>query len=46
MMKKILQHITVWSVVLYLLIPLTGTFIYSLATEWTFTVLPQGLTLE
>ncbi len=45
-LTKIFYSIAVIGIVLYLLIPLAGTFLYSISTGWTTTVLPQGLTLD
>ncbi|MBD1552799.1 ABC transporter permease [Pseudomonas typographi] len=42
-----LYHRTVvWVLFLILLLPLAGTLLYSLATSWSATILPSGLTLK
>ncbi|MED4204909.1 ABC transporter permease [Neobacillus mesonae] len=46
MKKSFYHYITIGIVVLYLLIPLLGTFLYSFATSWHKTILPEGLTLK
>lgn len=44
--KNIFFYLIIIGIVLYLLIPLLGTFTYSFATKWTTTILPQGLTFD
>lgn len=44
--KNIFFNLIIVGIVLYLLIPLLGTFTYSFATRWTTTILPQGLTFD
>lgn len=43
---KLFFNLIILGIVLYLIIPLLGTFTYSFATGWTTTILPQGLTLD
>lgn len=45
-LKSIFYYIAILSVVLYLVIPLIGTFTYSFATGWTSSILPEGLTMD
>lgn len=45
-MSKVLKHLAIWGVVLYLIIPLLGTVLYSFSTGWTFSILPEGLTID
>jgi putative spermidine/putrescine transport system permease protein len=40
------SHISFVLVLTYLFLPVAATLIYSLATEWNKTVLPEGLTLK
>lgn len=40
------HYLTIGAVLLYLLVPLLGTLIYSLSTQWHKTILPEGLTLS
>lgn len=44
--KTIFYYIAIVGIVLYLLIPLAGTFLYSISTGWTTSILPDGLTLN
>lgn len=44
--RKFIDRILIAILLLFLLIPLLGTFLYSFSSEWTFTVLPKALTLE
>lgn len=44
--KSSFYNVAVWSIVLYLLIPLVATLIYSFSSGWTTTVLPEGLTFK
>ncbi|KKK40016.1 ABC transporter permease [Mesobacillus campisalis] len=46
MKRPFYHYVTIGIVVLYLIIPLLGTFLYSFATEWNHTVLPEGLSFE
>lgn len=45
-LKSILYKLAILGIVLYLLVPLVGTLIYSFATGWTTTIFPEGLTLD
>ncbi|MDP4162666.1 MAG: ABC transporter permease subunit [Bacillota bacterium] len=46
-MKRPLYHyLTIGIVLLYLVVPLLGTFVYSFATQWHKTILPEGLTFH
>jgi putative spermidine/putrescine transport system permease protein len=40
------HRVVVWLLFLILLMPLAATLLYSLATQWSATVLPSGLTLK
>jgi len=40
------HRVVVWILFLILLAPLAGTLLYSIATEWSATILPSGLTLK
>ncbi|WP_258535710.1 ABC transporter permease [Bacillus sp. 03113] len=47
MKKRMTQHhIIVTLFLLYLALPLIATFFYSIATRWTKTIFPDGLTLK
>ncbi|ETI70533.1 ABC transporter permease [Neobacillus vireti] len=46
MKKPFYHYITIGIVLLYLLIPLLGTFQYSFATSWHKTILPEGFTIK
>ncbi|MDQ6598581.1 ABC transporter permease [Bacillus salipaludis] len=46
MKKPFYHYITITIVLLYLLVPLLGTFLYSFATSWHKTILPEGLTFK
>lgn len=46
MKKPFYHYITIGIVLLYLLVPLLGTFLYSFATSWHKTILPEGFTLK
>ncbi|ALC80535.1 MULTISPECIES: ABC transporter permease [Bacillus] len=47
MKKKVWQHrVTVTIFMMYLALPLIATFLYSIATSWTKTVLPDGYTFK
>ncbi|WP_026576288.1 ABC transporter permease [Bacillus sp. UNC438CL73TsuS30] len=46
MKKPFYHYITITIVLLYLLVPLIGTFLYSFATSWHKTILPEGLTFK
>jgi putative spermidine/putrescine transport system permease protein len=46
MRKPFYHYLTVAIVFLYLFVPLLGTLLYSFATSWHKTVLPEGLTLK
>ena len=40
------HRVVVWLLFLILLLPLAGTLLYSLATSWSATILPDGLTFK
>ncbi|WP_423800010.1 ABC transporter permease [Neobacillus sp. SAB-20_R2A] len=40
------HYLTIGAVLLYLLVPLLGTLIYSFSTQWHKTILPEGLTFR
>ena len=40
------HRLVVWALFLILLLPLAATLLYSLATQWSASVLPDGLTLK
>lgn len=40
------HRLVVWALFLILLLPLAGTLLYSLATSWSATLLPSGLTFK
>ena len=40
------HRIVVWTLFTILLLPLLGTFLYSISTSWSATILPDGLTLK
>ena len=40
------HRLVVWLLFLILLLPLAATLLYSLATSWSATILPSGLTLK
>ena len=44
--EALYHRLVVWTLFLILLLPLAGTLLYSLATSWSATVLPDGLTLK
>lgn len=44
--KHTLSHIIITVLLLYLLIPLIGTFLFSIATKWQTTVFPEGFTFK
>ncbi|MGG1397237.1 ABC transporter permease subunit [Bacillus salipaludis] len=46
MKKPFYHYITITIVLLYLLVPILGTFLYSFATSWHKTILPEGLTFK
>lgn len=46
MKRPFYHYVTIAIVMLYLIIPLLGTFLYSFATEWNHTILPEGLSFE
>ena len=46
MKKSFLHYLTIGIVLLYLLVPLLGSFLYSFATNWHKTILPEGLTIK
>lgn len=40
------HYLTIGAVLLYLLVPLLGTLVYSVSTKWNKTVLPEGFTFH
>jgi putative spermidine/putrescine transport system permease protein len=46
MKRPFYHYVTVGAVLLYLLVPLLGTLIYSFSTQWHKTILPEGLTFH
>lgn len=40
------HRVVVWLLFLILLLPLAGTLLYSLATSWSASILPSGLTFK
>jgi putative spermidine/putrescine transport system permease protein len=44
--KPFYHYISIGIVLLYLFVPLFGTFLYSFATSWHKTILPEGLTFK
>ena len=44
--SPLFHHLVVYTLMLILLMPLLGTLIYSLATSWSATILPSGLTFK
>lgn len=47
MMKRPIYHyIAIGIVLLYLFVPIAATFLYSLATEWNHTILPEGISFQ
>ncbi len=44
--NQLYHRSVVWLLLLILLLPLLGTLLYSLATSWSATILPSGLTLK
>jgi putative spermidine/putrescine transport system permease protein len=40
------HRVVVWLLFLILVLPLAGTFLYSIATQWSATLLPSGLTFD
>lgn len=45
-MKKFIKYIAFISLAIYLIVPLIGTFLYAFSTDWSNTILPQGLTIQ
>lgn len=46
MKKPFYHYMTIGIVLLYLVVPLLGSFLYSFATDWHKTILPEGLTMK
>ncbi len=46
MRRPFYHYLTIGAVLLYLLVPLLGTFLYSFSTHWNKTILPEGLTFH
>ncbi|WP_339410667.1 ABC transporter permease [Pseudomonas sp. EA_35y_Pfl2_R5] len=44
--SQLFHQLVVYTLMLILLMPLLGTLIYSLATSWSATILPSGLTFK
>ena len=45
-MNKSLRSIVLVIFLLFMIIPLIATFLFSISTRWDRTILPEGLTLE
>lgn len=47
-MKKshIVSYVVILFIILFLFIPLLGTFLFSIATKWQTTILPEGFTFK
>ena len=43
---RVYHRSVVWLLFLILLLPLLGTFIYSISSSWSATVLPSGFTFK
>ena len=43
---RLYHRLVVWLLFLILLLPLAGTLLYSLATSWSASILPSGLTFQ
>ena len=46
MKRPFYHYLTIGIVLLYLVVPLLGTILYSFATNWHKTILPEGLTIH
>ncbi|MDP4163306.1 MAG: ABC transporter permease subunit [Bacillota bacterium] len=46
MKRPFYHYVTIGIVLLYLFVPLLGTFTYSLSTQWHKTIFPEGYTLH
>ncbi|MGE8205328.1 ABC transporter permease [Heyndrickxia sp. NPDC080065] len=46
MKRPFYHYLTIGIVLLYLVVPLLGTILYSFATKWHKTILPEGLTFH
>lgn len=46
MNKKWISYLVVFATILYLMLPLAATFMYSIAKDWSHTVLPVSYTLD
>ncbi|MGI4837705.1 MAG: ABC transporter permease [Janthinobacterium lividum] len=44
--SSLYHRVVVWLLFLILVLPLAGTFLYSIATSWSATLLPSGLTFD
>lgn len=44
--KSLFYYMAIIGIILYLLVPLAGTFLYSISSGWTTTILPTSLTLN
>lgn len=45
-MKKAFKSISIILILLYLFIPLIATFLFSICSDWSNTILPQGMTFK
>lgn len=46
MTKRIIKALSIIILLAYLLIPILITFVFSLVTKWTFTIIPEGFTFS
>lgn len=45
-MKKVIKNLSLVFICLYLAIPLLATFLYSISTDWSRSILPEGITFK
>lgn len=45
-MKKFIKYLSFIFLAIYLIVPLIGTLLYAFSTDWSNTILPQGLTVQ
>lgn len=45
-MKSIVKHLSLMFICLYLAVPLLATFLYSISTDWSRSILPEGITFK
>lgn len=45
-MKGLIKNLSIIFIILYLIIPLIATVMYSFATAWSHSILPEGITLK